>query len=151
MNEESEVTSRFKSFVNLVGHTDALVRHTQRGHDSNAFRYHVTTSSIVGEPTMRELGDEIEKLGHSFTKLSLQMEELSTMLYADKEIACETPKMTVYQRQIQNVFNVMRPLNQAVMTLTTFVLPLGREPTKLPNGKFGRLVKLVMPRPVARR
>ena len=151
MAEENEVTTRFNFFVTLVSHIDTLVRHTQKDREPTEFRYPMPTSNTTSEPTMRELGDEIEKLSRSFVTLSFQMDELSTMLSQDEDIECDTPKMAQYKTKLQNVFTVMRPLNRAVMALTTFILPLGHKPKQQTNGKFGRLVKLVPPRAVVRR
>ena len=147
--DEPTARTRFDQFTQLVDQSGSLIRHTQKGlsireHRAPAPRY------IDSSPTVRELGDEIEKMAQNFQILSLQLFEVGSMMENDEKIAPNTEECGTYKTLIQNTFNVMRPLSAACKLLATFVIPLGQKPRQQPSGKHGRELKILPKHPQAR-
>ena len=146
-----EVTAqtRFDQFTQMVDLSESLIRHAQKGLNLREHKGR-PQRRINSPPTVRELGDEIEKMARIFRVLSLQLNELGSMMENDEKIETNTEECARYKTSIQNIFNTMRPLSQACKLQTTFLIPLGQRPRKLPSGKHGRELKILPQKPRAR-
>ena len=147
--DEPTAQTRFDHFTSVVDQSGSLIRHTQKGRSIREYKA-PAQRHIDSPPTVRELGDEIEKMARIFQVLSLQLNELGNMMENDEKIETNTEECARYKTSIQNIFNTMRPLSQACKLQTTFLIPLGQKPRKLPSGKHGRELKILPQKPRAR-
>ena len=134
--------SRFDEFTYMVDQSKNFIRHTQKGRNIREYKAPIRRH-IDSDPTVRELGDEIENLARNFQVLSYQLEEVGSMMENDENMEPNTEKCDRYKTSIQNTLNTMRPLSGACKLLATFIIQLGEKPKKLPSGKHGRELKIL--------